>query len=52
MKKSRSGLIMLAIVTVLYLLLYFMHPDRTMDALNESLGVLKMVLPVLLIVFF
>lgn len=52
MKKSRSGLIMLAIVTVLYLLLYFMHPDRTMDALNESLGVLKMLLPVLLIVFF
>jgi len=52
MKKSRSGLIMLGIVVVLYAVLFFMKPEKTMDALSESLGVLKMIIPILLIVFF
>ncbi|AKF25042.1 permease [Sulfurovum lithotrophicum] len=52
MKKSRSGLIMLGIVVVLYGILYVMKPDVTLDALGASLKVLKMIIPILLIVFF
>ena len=52
MKKSRSGLVMLGIVIVLYAVLFFLKPDRTFDALGESLSVLKMIIPILLIVFF
>ena len=52
MKKSRSGLVMLGIVIVLYAVLFFLNPDKTVDALGESLSVLKMIIPILLIVFF
>ncbi len=52
MKKSRSGLVMLAVVALLYLVLGLLHPDKTVAALGESLGVLKMIIPILLLVFF
>ncbi|KYJ87260.1 permease [Sulfurovum riftiae] len=52
MKKNRSGLVMLGIVVVLYGVLFFLKPDETLQALGESLGVLKMIIPILLIVFF
>ncbi len=52
MKKSRSGLVMLGIVALLYLVLGLLHPEKTAAALGESLGVLKMILPILLLVFF
>ncbi|BAF72340.1 permease [Sulfurovum sp. NBC37-1] len=52
MKKSKSGLVMLGIVVILYAVLFFLKPDKTMDALGESLGVLEMIIPILLIVFF
>ena len=52
MKKSRSGLVMLGIVAVLYVVLAILHPGTTMDALKESLGILEMILPIILVVFF
>jgi uncharacterized membrane protein YraQ (UPF0718 family) len=52
MKRSKSGLLMLGIVVVLYAVLFFLKPDVTLKALDESLGVLKMIVPILLIVFF
>jgi len=52
MKKNRSGLVMLGIVALLYLILGILHPDKTVAALWTSLGVLKMIIPILLLVFF
>jgi uncharacterized membrane protein YraQ (UPF0718 family) len=52
MKRSKSGLLMLGIVVVLYAVLFFLKPDVTLKALDESLEVLKMIVPILLIVFF
>ncbi|RRS31974.1 MAG: permease [Epsilonproteobacteria bacterium (ex Lamellibrachia satsuma)] len=52
MKKNKSGLIMLGIVILLYAVLFSIKPDTTLDALGESLDVLKMIIPILLIVFF
>jgi len=52
MKNNKSGLIMLGIVIVLYVVLFSVKPDKVFDALGESLGVLKMIIPILLIVFF
>ncbi|OQX50383.1 MAG: permease [Epsilonproteobacteria bacterium 4484_20] len=52
MKKNRSGLLMLGIVVVSYVVLFSLKPDMTLQALGESLGVLKMIIPILLIVFF
>ncbi len=52
MKKNRSGLVMLGIVALLYLVLGILHPDKTVAALWTSLGVLKMIIPILLLVFF
>ncbi len=50
MKKNRSGLVMLGIVAVLYGVLYFLHAEKTLAALSESLRVLKMILPILVVV--
>ncbi len=52
MKKNRSGLVMLGIVVLLYLVLGLLYPDKTVAALGESFGVLKMIIPILLLVFF
>jgi len=52
MKKNKSGLVMLGIVAGLYVVLALMHPDTTLHALRESLGILEMILPIILVVFF
>jgi len=52
MKKNRSGLVMLGIVALLYLVLGILHPDKTVAAFWTSLEVLKMIIPILLLVFF
>jgi len=43
---------MLGIVALLYLVLGILHPDKTVAAFWTSLGVLKMIIPILLLVFF
>ncbi len=43
---------MLLIITTLYGVLYYLYPDKVFHALEASLDVLKMVAPLLLIVFF
>lgn len=43
---------MLAIVVVLYGVLYFYHPAKIFASLKASFDVLKMIAPILLIVFF
>jgi len=50
--KSKSGYIMLGVVCALYIVLYFFNADKTLDSLFASLKVLKMIAPILLIVFF
>jgi uncharacterized membrane protein YraQ (UPF0718 family) len=52
MSKNRSGILMLAIVVVLYGVLYFYHPAKIFASLKASFDVLKMIAPILLIVFF
>lgn len=51
-KKSKSGIIMFGVVYTLYIVLYFLNPEKAIAALLASVGVLKTVAPVLLIVFF
>jgi len=41
---------MLGIVLVLYGVLFFFNADKTLAALKESLGVLKMIIPILVVV--
>ncbi len=41
---------MLGIVVVLYAVLFFFNADKTLTALKESLGVLKMIIPILVLV--
>ncbi len=50
MKKNRSGLVMLGIVILLYGVLFFFNADKTLMALRESLDVLKMIIPILVVV--
>ncbi|ADN08530.1 permease [Sulfurimonas autotrophica] len=50
--KNRSGIIMLIVVILLYVVLYFYNPDKIFASLKASLNVLKMIAPILLIVFF
>lgn len=50
--KNKSGYVMLGIVCTLYVVLYFFNADKTTDALIAGLKVLKIVAPILLIVFF
>lgn len=50
--KNKIGYIMLAIVCTLYIVLYFFNADKTVASLFASLNVLKMIVPLLLIVFF
>lgn len=51
-KKSKSGYIMLGVVSALYIILFFFNTDKTIDSLFASLKVLEMIAPILLIVFF
>ena len=51
-KKNRSGYIMLGVVCTLYIVLYFFNADKTVASLLASLNVLKIIAPILLIVFF
>lgn len=51
-KKSKSGYIMLGVVSALYIILFFFNADKTIDSLFASLKVLEMIAPILLIVFF
>jgi len=43
---------MLGIVVLLYAVLAVLKPESTLKALEESLGVLEMILPIILVVFF
>ena len=54
-KKStakKSGMIMLSIVILLYIILYFYAPQKIFASLHANLKLLKMIAPILLIVFF
>jgi len=50
--KNRSGWIMLAITLFLYGVTAFFDASITRSALNKSLDTLKMITPILLVVFF
>lgn len=50
--KNRSGWIMLAITLLLYGITAFFDAAITHSALNKSLDILKMIAPILLVVFF
>ncbi len=50
--KNKTGYIMLLIVLGLYGILYFVHADKTVQALEATFGVFKTVAPILLVVFF
>ncbi len=50
--KNKSGYIMLGVVCALYIVLYFFNTDKILASLFASLDVLKMIAPILLIVFF
>lgn len=50
--KNKSGIIMLGIVVILYGLLSVYNADKIFTSLKASLDVLKMIAPILLIVFF
>ncbi|WP_294956294.1 permease [Sulfurovum sp.] len=50
--KNRSGYMMLAVVATLYAVLYFFNADKILLALKASFHILKMIAPILLIVFF
>jgi len=51
-KRKKSGMVMLGIVALLYLITFFLSPETGKQALAASGGVLKMIAPILLIVFF
>jgi len=51
-KKNKSGYIMLGVVSALYIILFFVNADKTVNSLFASLKVLKMIAPILLVVFF
>ena len=50
--KKRSGLVMLAVVGCMYLLTFYFNPQAGQDALLAAFKILKMIIPILLIVFF
>jgi len=49
---SRSGWIMLSVTLILYSVTVLTDPSVARDALDKSLNVLKMIAPILLLVFF
>jgi len=50
--KNRSGIVMFGIVSILYTILYFYNSEKVFISFKASLDVLKMIAPILLIVFF
>ena len=50
--KKRSGLVMLAVVGCMYLLTFYFNPQAGQDALLAAFEILKMIIPILLVVFF
>lgn len=50
--KNRSGWIMLIITLILYVFTSISDPSIALAALNKSMDALKMIAPILLIVFF
>jgi len=50
--KNKSGYIMLGMVGLLYIIFYFFNVQKTEAALLASLDVLKMIAPILIVVFF
>ena len=46
-KSNNSSYIFLSIVALLYVILYFVNPDKTLIAFKYSFGIFKTVLPVL-----
>jgi len=50
--KSRSGWIMLGITALLYAVTLYLVPSMARSALDKSLNILKMIAPIILIVFF
>lgn len=51
-KPGKSGMVMLAVVAILYLVTFWFSPDMGRKALEASGGIVKMIAPILLIVFF
>lgn len=49
---NRSGWIMLCITVILYAITTFVNPTVSSNALIKSFDILKMIIPILLIVFF
>lgn len=50
--KKRSGWIMLVITLILYIVTAYLNPAIAESALNKALHTLKMIAPILLLVFF
>jgi uncharacterized membrane protein YraQ (UPF0718 family) len=51
-KPGKSGLIMLAVVGVLYVVTFVFSPETGKNALAASGAIIKMIAPILLVVFF
>ncbi len=50
--RKRSGFVMLAVVACIYLITFYFNPQAGQDALLAALKILKMIIPILLVVFF
>ncbi len=50
--KKRSGFVMLSVVGCMYLLTFYFNPQAGQDALLAAFEILKMIIPILLVVFF
>ena len=51
-KSGKSGVIMLAVVAILYLVTFWFSPEMGRKALEVSGSIVKMIIPILLVVFF
>jgi len=50
--KKRSGFVMLAVVVFMYLITFYFNPQAGKEALLAAFEILKMIIPILLVVFF
>lgn len=50
--KGRSGLVMLGIVAIMYLVTFYVNADAGKEALTAGFQIVKMIAPILLVVFF
>jgi uncharacterized membrane protein YraQ (UPF0718 family) len=51
MKRTNTGWILLAIISLIYVIIYFFNPRLIIDSLGYFLNILKQVAPILLVVF-